>query len=69
MSGRMGGEPQRRRQKAWIGAMLGLGLALAVSVGLMAGLGEPVVAKSAAAFAAIRPDGKLVLRVEAPRLY
>lgn len=66
----MASGPQRRRRGARIGAAVAIAVAVAVALGLFRGErdhGETPVVESS--FSTIRADGKLVLRVLAPRLY
>lgn len=69
MNGPRAGGPPERRRGAWIGVAVGVAVAVAVSLGLFGGPQVPAAAKGESGFTTIRADGKLVLRVVAPKLY
>jgi hypothetical protein len=65
----MASGPQRRMTRAWIGAAA-LGVAAAVALGLVLLRPDaPATPREEASFGTIRADGKLVLKVFAPKLY
>jgi hypothetical protein len=65
----MASGPHRRMKRAWIGGAIVLGVAAAGAFSLALLRPEAPTPREQASFGTIRADGKLVLKVFAPKLY